>query len=127
MARLGAPVSRNLLRRATARLVVIALLLLIFTADRLHNHPGTGDFPGGVTPGESGARLSTAPGHAVPGRAFPCPACLHHRTFSVDPLEKAPEGRLVAVSRERQPLPDSPPPADPVPTPPGPRAPPRSS
>jgi hypothetical protein len=93
----------------------------------LHNHPGAEDSLRGLTPGQSGAWLSAASGSAAPGPALPCPACLHFRTFSVNPFEKAHEGRPVAVSPKRQPLPDSPPPAAPVLTRSGPRAPPRSS
>jgi hypothetical protein len=125
MARFRAPVSRNPFRRATAHVVLISLLLALLASDRLHNHPRADDHLTLGAPGTSGVRLAAAPGPTVPGRALPCPACLYHRTFSVDPSERAPEGRQVAVSLAgRVPVADSPPRAAPVIARTGPRAPP---
>jgi len=128
MARHRALLPSNPFRRATAQVVLISLLLALLASDRLHNHHGAGDhLLGPAVPGSSCARLTNAPGPTVPGRTLPCPACLYHRTFSMDPSGRAPEARQVAVSLGERLLADPPPPAAPIVIRTGPRAPPACS
>jgi len=127
MARSRAPLSRNPFRRAATHVVLVSLLLSLLASDRLHNHPGADEHLTLAARGASRARLTTVPGPTVPGRPLPCPACLYHRTFSVDPSERAPEGRLVVVSPGERVLADPPRPSTPIVTRTGPRAPPACS
>jgi len=127
MARSRALLSRNPFRRAATHVVLLSLVLALLASDRLHNHPGADDHLMLAAPGTPGDRFTTGPGPTVPGRTLPCPACLYHRTFSMDPSERAPEERQAAVSPGERGLADPPPPATPIVTRSGPRAPPACS
>jgi len=123
MFRCRAALPSNPFRRATAQVVLISLLVAALASDRLHNHDGADDsLSGPAVPGSSSVRLTTGAGPTLP-----CPACLYHRTFSMDPSGRAPEARQAAVS-SGEPVPADPhPPATPTVIRTGPRAPPACS
>ncbi len=112
MTRIRASQLQRLLRGATARVSILSLLLVILTADALHNHPGPE--PGsGPVPIARGADLRAPGSAAVPGHLLPCPACLLQRILCMERFERAPEGRMAAAPLGRIP-PGPPPPRPPV-------------
>ncbi len=112
MTRFRASQLQRLLRGATARLSILSLLLLILTADSLHNHPGPEPGSGPVPLGR-GTGLRPALPAAAPGHALPCPACLQQRLLCMDRFERALEGRMAAAPLDRVPT-GPPPPRSPV-------------
>jgi len=91
MAWLAARDCRRRPRPGTACAVLLSLLFLLLTSDRLHNHSGVEQGLTVATHGPAAMGLASSSRPAVPGRSLPCLACLHLRTFYLGPVAIIPE------------------------------------